>query len=571
MLRKLISVLTVFALALVGLAQTSPAQAWPDSTTAVSTLTSADSRWEIGALGKTLSSNMVFAYMGSSNDIKYIRSYTLSPEGALTAPVDVVRGESPDIYYSFSPSETTWVDKRGTIHLVFTRKDMGQVSRTSKLMHVTSQDGLVWTAPIEIYSIPYQATDNCAQPFDLCGIDHVSLSHTSAGQIAIAFSILKSDATRQLLFSTKLSGKSWINPAVINTSNYEPYDLDLLATDKGFVASWVNNYGLGAHLMSSFSTGLTAKTWTAPQERYASQGLGLTDLIQISPTKYAVVYSDRPVNPSETIVSMQSFDTRTNRFASAQQILTLPSTAFLDNISTTEYRAGQSAIAFTALSTDLNEGDARYILFRNGKATSQFVNQALATPSGVTQTIQKASMDDLGHLSIVWFQRGPTQPDDALYLSQFFRGNRSDVLLGNEIATYNVGFSQDGDVYVSSFLMSTISGFVRIRSDAPTLTTDVSVTGTSKVGKALTTKLPMIDADSVGQKWLYSYQWYSCQFQVTEVLAIATENCSAISGATAATYKVKPADKGKFLQVRLNVKSDNATQTQYSASTVAAK
>ena len=573
MLRKLISVLTVFALALVGLTQTSPAQAWPDSTTAVGTLSSADSRLEIGAIGKTLASNMVFAYMGAStsDEVQYIRSYTLSPEGVLTAPVDVVRGETPNISYYFKPSKTSWVDKQGTIHLLFTRKDMSQASRTSKLMHVTSQDGLVWTSPIEIYSMSYQVTDNCAQPFDLCGIDHVSLSHTSVGQLGIVFSTLKGDDIRQLLFSTKLSGKSWISPAVINTSIHEPYELDLLATNKGFIASWINNYGLGAHLMSSFSTGLTAKTWTAPQERYVSQGLGLSDFIQISPTKYALVYSDRSVNPNERIVSMQSFDTRTNRFGLAQQIVALANTAFLEYLTTTEYRAGQSALAFTALSTDWSEGDARYILFRNGKATSQVVNQALATPSGVTQMVQGASMDDLGHLSIVWFQRGPTDPDDALYLSQFFRGNRSDVLLGNELATYNVGYSQDGDVYVSSFFMSTISGFVRIRSDAPTLTSDVSVTGTPKVGKALTTKLPTIDADSVGQKWLYSYQWYSCQFQVTEVLAVATESCTVIAGATAATYKTKAADKGKFIQVRLNVKSDNATQTQYSASTLAVK
>jgi hypothetical protein len=119
--------------------------------------------------------------------------------------------------------------------------------------------------------------------------------------------------------------------------------------------------------------------------------------------------------------------------------------------------------------------------------------------------------------------------------------------------------------------MSTISAKVRLRSDAPTIETSVLASGSPKVGKSLTAKLPKITPSVSGQKWLNSYQWYSCQYQVPEVASIPTENCLTIAGATAATYKAKPADKGRFLQVRLNVKSDNATQTQYSASTLAVK
>ncbi|CAB4614690.1 MAG: hypothetical protein F2587_05520 [Actinobacteria bacterium] len=574
MLRKLVSSLTVFALALVGITQAIPAQAWPDSTTQVGTLTSTDSRWEIGAVGKTLASNMVYAYVGGQDENRYIRAYTLSPEGNLTEPVDIARSNTSDVFFQFSPSESSWVDLDGTINLLYIKFDTSQLVRTSSLLHVTSKDGMTWKAPVVVATISSRGTDPCVQSLEqVCGIGDVTISKTASGQEALLYGVLNADGTKQIFFTTKLPGKKWITPASINTSNYAPYQLELVAAGKGFVATWeaTTGYNEPVRLMSAFSTGLTAKSWTAPQERRNTSNLRSLGLLQTSPTKYAVVYSEPTGTPSELAVFTQTFDTRTNRFGAAQQILTLTNVSYLHSLIATEYRAGQSALLFSTYSSSSDGNNARYILFRNGAATAQWVNQALATPDDVYQAVQGASIDSLGHLSIVWLNNNPADSATSLFLSQYFRGNHSDVVLGQESANYNVGFSQDGDVYVSSFFMSTISGFVRIRSDAPTLTTDVALAGTSKVGKALTTKLPMIDADSVGQKWLYSYQWYSCQFQVTEVLAIATENCSAISGATASSYKVKPADKGKFLQVKLSVKSDNATQVQFSASTLAVK
>jgi hypothetical protein len=570
MLRKLTSSALVFALSILGLTQANPAQAWPDSTTAVSTLTNADERWQIDAVGKTLTSNMVFAYSGANNESKYIRAYTLSPEGHLTEPVDIVRANDSTTQFLFEPSKSSWVDSAGNINIMYTKFDNSQPLRSATLIHVTSRDGITWSAPVVVVRITYRDNDPCALSQQGCGISSIVVTKTGSGQVALLYGVLNSDGSKQILFTTKLLGKAWVKPAAINTSNYVAYNLELVPAGKGFVASWIYAPGNGEprRLMSAFSTAVTAKSWTAPQERRNIVNLVPLALIQTSPTKFAIVYTEPSAISSETFVSMQTFDTRTSRFGSAQQIVALPNTNLFFDIKKTEFRAGQSALSFGSY---IQSGtDARYILFRNGSATYQWVNQELATPDGVTQYIQGVSMDDLGHLSIVWLNQ-PQFGDASLFLSQIYRGNRSDVELGQTVESYNVGFSQDGDVYISSFWNSTISGLVRIRSDAPTLTTYVSAAGTPKVGKVLSTKLPKIDPDLAGQKWLYSYQWYSCQFRVTEVLTIATENCSLISGATAASYKVKAADKGKFLQVKLSVKSDNATQVQFSASTLAVK
>lgn len=570
-MKKLLTAITTSAMMVLSLLQGAPAQAWPDSTTPVSTLTSTDTRYEIDAIGKTLTSNMVFAYMGAEAEVQYIKAYTLSPTGSLTAPVDIARTNSPDVSYQFNPSKSSWVDPFGTLHVLYTQNDYRQITRTSSLLHVTSKDGISWTAPVVIATSSFSLTDDCAQSMDGCGIGQVSLSHTSTGQLALIYAVLNANGSKQLYFTTKLPGKSWVTPASINSSNGVPFYVDLQAVGKGFIATWVDYLNGNTRLMSAFSTGLTSKSWTAPQERRNSANIATMDLIQTSPTKFALVYSEPSVTDGALQISMQTFDTRTNRFGTAQEITVVPDVNYFFNVIGTEYRAGQSAIVFSSYSNSAAGIDARYILFRNGSATTQWVNQSLAIIDDARHYVEGASMDHLGHLSIVWSHDAPSQQDSSLFLSQYFRGNRSDVTLGSAIANYNVGFSQDDDVYVSSFWNTTISGFVRIRSDAPTLTSDVEVKGTAKVGKTVVTKLPSIDPGTLLQRWSYNYQWYSCQYQVTEATNIETNNCSVISGATAAAYKVKPADKGKFLQVRLSVKSDNATQVQYSASTLVVK
>ena len=571
MLRKMkkpLTAITASAMMVFSLLQGAPAQAWPDSTTAVSTLTSTDERYDIGAIGKTLTSNMVFAYMGAESGVQYIRAYTVSPTGNLTAPVDIARTSSPNVAYQFNPTNSTWVDPFGTFHVLYTQNDYRQITRTSSLLHVTSKDGISWTTPVVIATTSFTDTDTCAQG---CGIGQISLSHTLTGQLALIYAVLNANGSKQLFFTTRLPGKSWVTPASINSSLAAPYSVDLQAVGKGFIATWVDYLPGNTRLMSAFSTGLTSKSWTAPQERRNATNVVSLDLIQSSPTKFALVYGEASITPGAIRIAMQTFDTRTNRFGTAQEIAVVPDVNYFFNVIATEYRAGQSALVFNSYSNSADGIDARYILFRNGIATIQFVNQTLATIENASEYVDGASMDYLGHLSIVWSHDDPSHTGTGLFLSQYFRGNRSDVTLGDTIANYNVGFSQDDDVYISSFWNSTISGFVRIRSDAPTLTSDVAVKGTSKVGKTIVTKLPTIDADSLLQRWLYSYQWYSCQYQVTEATNIETNNCSVISGATAAAYKVKPADKGKFLQVKLTVKSDNATQVQYSASTLVVK
>ena len=74
--------------------------------------------------------------------------------------------------------------------------------------------------------------------------------------------------------------------------------------------------------------------------------------------------------------------------------------------------------------------------------------------------------------------------------------------------------------------------------------------GTAKVGRVLTAS----GITWAGNTVATSFKWYRCTVQGKTVKATApasSDKCSAISGATAATYTLKSADKGKYIRVAI--------------------
>lgn len=72
--------------------------------------------------------------------------------------------------------------------------------------------------------------------------------------------------------------------------------------------------------------------------------------------------------------------------------------------------------------------------------------------------------------------------------------------------------------------------------------------GTAKVGRLLTAAGVTLN----GNRIVRSFKWYRCTVQgktVKYTAPASTDKCSTISGATAATYTLKSADKGKYIRV----------------------
>ena len=92
--------------------------------------------------------------------------------------------------------------------------------------------------------------------------------------------------------------------------------------------------------------------------------------------------------------------------------------------------------------------------------------------------------------------------------------------------------------------------------------------GTAKVGRVITATGVTLN----GNRIVRSFKWYRCSVQGKTVKATApasSDKCSAISGATAATYTLAKADKGKY--VRVAFVGTTAAGTLYALSTSTSK
>ena len=575
MLRKLVSAVVVFALATVGLSQASPASAWPDYTTDLSTITNTDAHWWNTTLGKSINSDMVYAYVGQDQQTQttsFLKSFTVSSTGVIRGPFTVATN-SDSKQYSFSSDRNSWLDSNGVFNMLYIESSYGPGASLSSLNHVTSLDGQTWTAPVVLESSNLPVGSACqSEQFSNCGLREFTIATNAAGTAALIYIVGLADGSTKIVYRNKPVGKAWSSSSIINSSPKNLRWPNLTSVGAGWAAAWVySTTGDSNTLMSSFSTNDKGSSWTAPQLRSTADCLSPQSFLQTAATKFALLYQAGCSSPGATL-SSQTFNSSTSRFGTEQLLYTYQ--GYTWDVPKTNFVAGQSALAISDWSNTNNRaGSAKYILFKNGIGVLQNVNESASQGSTGQQHVSAISLDVLGHLTVVWESSRVETP--TLTISSFYRGNRSDVdislpemQLGGGIFP---GFSADGDVYVIRYWSASIDARVRIRSDAPDLLSDVKVLGTPKSNAILSSKLPLVSPNSIGQRWNFSYQWYSCQYRVTEVLNIATENCAAISGANSATYKVKPTDKGKFLQVRLNVKSDNATQTQYSASTLAVK
>ena len=91
--------------------------------------------------------------------------------------------------------------------------------------------------------------------------------------------------------------------------------------------------------------------------------------------------------------------------------------------------------------------------------------------------------------------------------------------------------------------------YVSLPVVAPTVKTAAAITGTAKVGKSLTASHGVFN----GSTATYAYKWYRCSVATTVGTAApaAKSKCLAIAKATAASYKLVAADKGKFVTVQV--------------------
>lgn len=570
MMRKLTAFAASLLLGFTFLAQASPAQAWPDFTVDSTSIPLGSAYYSVVSVGKTVASDAVFVFSEEpETGPRYLKSYIVSPTGQISGPYTITSNSGSANYVVRQKS--VWVDPAGKFNVVFFSWGNTDAGLQSKLFHTYSSDGTTWSTP-ELLEDFVGSSATCQQIW--CGIRDTNIGLNAAGTVALNYSITDGDGTlkNKLYLRTKPLGKAWSTKSAIFSDADSVMSSIIVPLGSGWLAAW-GTWGETSRMYSSYSTGDKISTWTAPQSRNPASCSFPTGILQISPKKFGLVYADNTCQEqSNAIIKYQSFDVATKRFSDGVALDTLPNNAVSTSYSTA-YLAGQSALGYSVLNWDSGgRGYAKYILFRNGVPSVHFVNQG-GSYLGGTQEVIGLTMDPLGHLTAVW---SSSSGDGGYWLtaSQIYRGNRSDA----DLPLANIGnglgmamFSPDGDIYVSSIANSRINAVERIRSDSPEITGSISVSGTPKANATIKSKLPLVVPTQLFQTWKNSYQWFSCTYEVPEVLNVTPVGCTEIAGATTATYKAKAADKGKYLVARLTVKSDNVAQVQFSVSTKVVK
>lgn len=559
-----VSALAILAIGLIA----QPANAWPDYTVSTSFQNVGQDVGWVVPVGKTVTSDAVFVYPEQPQDSspRRLRSYTVSPTGEIGGPYTIISNSNSANYVVRDTS--VWIDSNKQFNVIFWSWRSTDAGLESVLYHTISPDGVTWSAPAVLET--FVASGSAC--LEWCGLRFATVAISPTGTAALTYVMTEGSGVNKLYLRTKPAGKDWTSKDLLNQSTDIQESVILKSLGKGWLATW-GAWGSANKLYSAFSTGDKISTWTAPQLREPNSPCASPkNILQISPTKLGLIYITGCEDGSVTTVyKYQSFDPATKRFGSPVTLDSVPNRGW-SNTPVTDYRAGQSAFGYTVGSYQSSDiGYAKYILFRNGVPTVQYVNQNAATEGG-TQVISGMHMDLLGHLTVVWSSlQGQTI---ALTISQIYRGTRADINAPISQVTsgeYGVIFSPDNDVYVSHYNNSKLNTIERIRSDAPDIDGFVSVTGGAKANSTLKAKLPLVSPSQLLQQWTNSYQWYTCQYQVPEASALEPVACTQILGATSSTYKAKATDKGRYLVLRLTVKSDNTSQVQYSASTTVVK
>lgn len=572
--RKLLSILSTITIALGFIATTTSAQATDYSITTNAVATS-DNPSGILPVGKTVAGDAIFLinkWVDDSQQMGYLKSVSVDSSGNVK-PSNVIMPNTAGamaLPYSQNP---TFIDQTGTIHLVFVKLDVTTPDfPIYKLFYTSSADGENWTPPVAIGGPNATVSPHCS-PGCGAGLDY-TIAGNNSGTLNVVYGTYYNDngtLSNKVYSLTKALNKPWSTPTLIGSSAANGFNrLDIISTGKGWLAYWVNYEG-DQKLYSTYATSDKGTSWTAPQARSDAQDCVSTPILgQTGSTKFTIAFNVSCVENTTNLIST-TFESTTGRFGSRSTVKASTAGPLVES-KFTKYVAGQSALVYNISNWQDHSNDiAQYIVYKNGRTSAAQDIDYAPGQNFRGYVLNSVHMRQNHELSIVFETR--TTGASTVQLGQYLRGNKNlyPFALTDQGAWPNVLFSPDSDVYQLHYEIGQYKTMIRYRSEPPVIDGFVSVKGSAKSNATVSAKLPDISAESSEQKWVNRFQWYSCLFQVTESATEANQSCTAIPGATAPNYKAKAADKGKYLQVRLTVKSDNASQVQFSASTAVVK
>lgn len=556
MLRKLVSTLTIFALALVGLSQASPTSAASFGPTVV------------GSSGN-LSFNipldeekaMVIWRDGSSSP-NTLKSSILHADGTVTDEATIYSPPA-NFYFSISTS-SAWAKMRdGSIVLTWTIKNSS--TGRSEVMVGFSDNAIEWSLPQTVSSGNFDT--NSIDCFVRCGFLDSHIASDGLGRIAVQFvtSSGYEDASSLVqYFST--DGVSWSPPSYPSVNFDYIHSADIVGLPLGgFVASWAAFNDSNHNRFANRTVGKTS-AWTVPQllsTTYQVDGAETIFLVT-APDEITFLFATSPNDTDRYAIVARRLSLKTMIWAPEQTILVTGTAGWLNGSIRADV-APDGTVA-VGVASALNGEPVSYLHFNTFKGTVIGTKTVPVTFDEQGSALTAVFANPNGSYSLIY--HSGNGPSKLLTLSANQQAETTTLEFGaGQTWESSAVRSTHGNIFMASNMQVVVKALSIVRASKPTLGAQPSVNGTRAVGKKLTSTLAsFLSFNGVG---LNTYQWYACSAAVPANTTSLPSRCAPIAKATKNSFTVTAKQKGKF--ITLAISNTNAVGTNTVFTPAAAK
>lgn len=561
MLRKLVSAILIFTLATFGLSQASPAQA-------AGTFSPVVSLPQIGGYSTTSiplgDTSQLKIWQNRDDNGTYLKTGILKSDGTWSNHENLVSAPTSAIISEMG--QGSWVvNSEGTIAVTWTqtfyKRENNQDVFTSYSYIAYTEDGIEWSAPIEVFAPREVYDSNYRCDFFMeCGYSKVQLAVDSKGTLT-AFTKFFDGFRRSLLVSTSMEGIIWSAPSELEstTSGYIDSVVVTPLPAGGFMAVWVS---LNQTRTLKYSTMSEKKYsfWQRPKVLGSAQnGNPATVLIQTDLTHLSLFYMTG--NPAP-MLHQQLYDLTSKTWGVPTSILTAPWDLLDSSLQIAMGKNWHGAIGVGLARNGVQEARS-YILELNNSVPSEAKLVKTASEQAMTIAAIRVNFDD----SITMMMHGLNRRANIMNFKAGVQISDEDVPTTGATQLYGFGVtvSPSGNIFISTVHNTGTSdvyeGLVYRQASAPIAVGDMKLSGVAKIGSSVIAKIPTFTG--VSNIGTTSIKWYSCSTKSLVVQLTIPLTCLEIAKATAVKFKVTSKQKNKYLGVAVSNTNSVGTTTMF--------
>lgn len=460
----------------------------------------------------------------------------------------------------------------GRIGVIWNQSDQRNASAlNNRLMFSSSSTGLIWSTPVSITPdwIVDPLNNDCR---GLCAYENVSVAVTPTGGIVVATTKpVGTNSTSNLEVYSSTNGTTWVAPAAPIRANSNFRNVDAVATNGAVLVGWSAHRG-GEGYDTQYSTLKTVGTnkWSTVKTAYTIANASNRSkwLLKGGNVVTMVLMVEQPVGK----YMARNLDVVKGKWTSK----------LTDVFTTTElpqnFDAAISSTGELAIIADTaSAGNQRRFSYAKLPAGAKVASQPVLVYSGA-DTIWglRLALSPNGTPVFYWLQQLATSNSD--WLPKFT------LLIGDSVTAAETLPIATGSTYVTSALIlpdgdlnfytqgntfdyKTELELVKYHTGLTPTIGNQTITGTVKAGKKLVATLPGVA--SYTKVLTKTFQWYACTSPLPEQTTEIPSQCTAISKATKAAFKIPKTLKGKYLAYAITTTNVTGSRVSMSRTTTA--